>query len=156
VSGDFGRHGPRTPRDEAAEVAAEVAGLPGTRGEHRPVTLVRRLQRLMWDRVGALRDATELSAAVADLEDLADQARSLRCGLERRQNMDVLDALELRLMLLTAGIVARSALCRQETRGAHVRADYPERDDARWLANVVARRRNGGLALAVEPLGEAR
>ncbi len=143
---------PPLPRDEAAEATAQVTGLPGARGEHRPVALVRQLQRVMWDKVGAVRDETELSAAVADLRSLADQARSLRLGPERRQSLEMLDALELRLMLLTADIVTRSALCRQETRGAHVRADYPDRDDARWLANIVARRQNGGLSLAVEPL----
>ncbi|MBI1958276.1 MAG: FAD-binding protein [Candidatus Rokubacteria bacterium] len=157
AAADFARGAdrPPLPRDEAAEAAAQAAGLPGTRGEHRPVALVRRLQRLMWDKVGAVRDGTELSAAAAELRDLTDQARSLRLGPERRQNLDVLDAVELRLMLLTADIVARSALCRQETRGAHIRADYPDRDDARWLANIVARRQNGGLSLAVEPLAGA-
>ena len=147
---------PPLPRDEAADSAAQLTGLPGVRGEHRPIALVRQLQRLMWDRVGAVRHETQLLAGVAELCELADQARSLRIGPERRQNLEVLDALELRLMLLTADIVTRSALCRQETRGAHVRADYPDRDDARWQANIVARRDNGGLSLAVEPVGGAR
>ncbi len=147
---------PPLPRDEAAEAAAQVEAFPGSRGEHRPVSLVRQLQRLMWEKVGAVRDETELSAAVAELGSLADRARSLRLGPGRRHNPEVLDAVELRLMLLTADIVARSARCRQETRGAHVRADYPDRDDARWLANIVARRQDGGVSLAVEPLAGAR
>lgn len=158
AAAEFARGGDRPPfpGDEAADVAAHLDGLPGARGEHRPVTLVRQLQRLMWDKLGPVRDETELSAAVAELHGLADRAGSLRVGPERRQNLEVLDALELRLMLLTADVVARSALCRQETRGAHIRADYPERDDARWRANIVARRRDGSASLAVEPVGGTR
>ena len=157
AAAEFARGGDRPPfpRDEAADSAAHLAGLPGARGQHRPIALVRQLQRLMWDKVGAVRDETQLSAAVAGLGELSDQARSLRLGPERRQSLEVLDAVELRLMLLTADVVARSALCRQETRGAHVRADHPERDDARWQANIVARRHDGGLSLAVEPVGGA-
>lgn len=154
----FARGGekPPFPGDEAADVAASLAALPGSRGEHRPITLVRELQRTMWENVGPVRDEAHLSAAVADLQALAGRARSLRVAPDRRQNLEVLDAVELRLMLLTADVVARSARHRQETRGAHVRADYPERDDARWRANIVARRRNGGATLSAEPVGGAR
>jgi succinate dehydrogenase/fumarate reductase flavoprotein subunit len=157
AAADFARGSERPPGpgDGAAEAVAQLAALPGARGEHRPIALVRRLQRVMWDRVGALRDEAGLSAAVAEIAALADEARSLGVGPERRQNLDVLDAVELRHMLLTADIVARSALCRRETRGAHVRADHPERDDWRWLANIVARREDDGPSLAVQPLGTA-
>lgn len=149
-----GADGPALPQEEAAATVAQVAGLLGAGGEHRPVALVRRLQGVMWDKIGVVRDEEQMSAAVAELGQLADQARSLRIGKERQQNLELLDALELRLMLLTAEMVARSALCRRETRGAHVRADYPDHDDAQWLANVVVRRQDSSLSLAVEPLAQ--
>jgi succinate dehydrogenase/fumarate reductase flavoprotein subunit len=143
------------PRDEASDLAAEIDGLRGAHGDHRPVTLVRQLQRLMWDKVGVVRDDAHLSLAEAELGELSDQARSLSIGRQRRQNLELQEALELRLMLLTADIVTRSARCRQETRGAHIRADYPERDDTRWLANVVVRRGDGGPSVVVEPIPAA-
>jgi succinate dehydrogenase/fumarate reductase flavoprotein subunit len=154
AAADFARGADRAtfPRDRAGDTAARVAGLPGARGEHRPITLVRQIQRLMWDKVGAVRDGTNLLAAIAELRDVADHADDLRTSGERRHNLEMQDALELGLMLRTADVVVRSALARQETRGAHIRADYPDRDDARWQANLVARRDNGRVSLAVEPL----
>jgi succinate dehydrogenase/fumarate reductase flavoprotein subunit len=150
----FARSGdrPPLPAEEAADIAARMEALLGASGDHRPVTLARRLQRLMWDRVGVVREEMSMAAAVAELGRLADEACSLRVGPQRRQNLELQEALELPLMLRTAEIVARSALCRRETRGAHIRADHPERNDGEWLANVVVRRGHGGPSLAVEPI----
>jgi succinate dehydrogenase/fumarate reductase flavoprotein subunit len=43
---------------------------------------------------------------------------------------------------------------RTESRGSHFRADYPNRDDARWLANIFASRHEGKLGLAKKWVGE--
>jgi succinate dehydrogenase/fumarate reductase flavoprotein subunit len=56
-------------------------------------------------------------------------------------------------MLLAAEMVVSSALRRRESRGAHVRLDYPERDDAQWQANIVVWRQEKGMALATESVG---
>jgi L-aspartate oxidase len=86
---------------------------------------------LMWRSVGLLRSANELDAAVARLEAwLAACAAAAGAG-----SGDV----ELRrtTTLVTVGwLIARAALRRQESRGAHFRTDFPARDDLHWRKHV--------------------
>jgi succinate dehydrogenase/fumarate reductase flavoprotein subunit len=144
---------PAMPQDAAAAAVAEVEALLGTSGEHRPIALARRLQRLMWEKVGVVRGEEQLAAALSSLDEPRYQTGSLRVSQHRRYNAELLDALELRSMLLTAEMVVSSALRRRESRGAHVRLDYPERDDAQRQANIVVRRQEKGMALATESVG---
>jgi fumarate reductase (CoM/CoB) subunit A len=51
--------------------------------------------------------------------------------------------LETENLLLTAEMMARAALAREESRGSHFREDFPRQDDARWLVNVLWRSRGG-------------
>jgi succinate dehydrogenase/fumarate reductase flavoprotein subunit len=117
--------------------------------------LARTLQELMWDKVGVVRSKEPLVNACAGLDELRAKAGDLRVGKTRRSNPELLDALELRSMLVTAEMVANSALRRHESRGAHVRLDYPDRDDEHWQANIVIRRQEDSMVLAVEPIGRA-
>jgi len=144
---------PAMPQEAAAATVAEVEALLGTSGEHRPIALARRLQRLMWEKVGVVRGEVQLAAALSSLDELRYQTGSLRVSQHRRYNAELLDALELRSMLLAAEMVVSSALRRRESRGAHVRLDYPERDDAQWQANIVVWRQEKGMALATESVG---
>ena len=80
-----------------------------------------------------------MSAAVEEIKELRE-----RYGLVRVQdtssqfNTDLLEMIELGNMLDLALITAESALKRQESRGAHSREDYPERDDDNWLKHTLA------------------
>jgi succinate dehydrogenase / fumarate reductase, flavoprotein subunit len=68
-------------------------------------------------------------------------------------NTDLLDALELDNLIGQAEITLHSALYRTESRGAHARADYPERDDRNWLVHTLAwRDRNGQVRLRSRPV----
>jgi len=58
----------------------------------------------------------------------------------RTFNTELTAALELDFMLDVASAVAHSALAREESRGAHARRDFPERDDARFLKHTIAHR----------------
>jgi succinate dehydrogenase/fumarate reductase flavoprotein subunit len=54
----------------------------------------------------------------------------------QRYNTEILDAIELKNMLTCARMIATSARIRKESRGAHLRLDYPDKDDRDWLKNI--------------------
>jgi succinate dehydrogenase/fumarate reductase flavoprotein subunit len=56
----------------------------------------------------------------------------------RTFNTELTAALELDFMLEVSETIAYSALAREESRGAHSRRDFPERDDAKWLKHTLA------------------
>ncbi|ESQ16247.1 MAG TPA: succinate dehydrogenase flavoprotein subunit [Chromatiaceae bacterium] len=97
------------------------------------------LGRVMADKAGIYRDGKGLAEAVNDIEEL--QHRYKRLAVKDRNtvfNTDMLAALELRNMLALAELIALGALQRTESRGAHSREDYPERDDQNWLKHTMA------------------
>jgi len=82
----------------------------------------KRVRRLMWERVGILRTRQSLTRALRELEQIAG-ARTLRTAS--------------RNFVTVALLIARSALWREESRGAHFRWDFPERDDAHWRMHSI-------------------
>lgn len=88
------------------------------------------LLRQLADRsLGIVRRGNDLSDALAELEQQASQLRPLQLGV------DAFERLVAANVLLTLRAVARAALWREESRGAHYREDYPARDDRRFLCH---------------------
>lgn len=81
---------------------------------------------LMWRSVGLFRDRDGLERAVATLD-----------GSARRLPPSTPDEYRHLNLVTVARLIARAALRREESRGGHFRADFPERDDARWQVHVV-------------------
>jgi succinate dehydrogenase/fumarate reductase flavoprotein subunit len=125
---------------EIAVEKAKIMGLLGKSGKHRPIQLKRKLQNTMWQLVGPVRREEGLQRALENIKQIKREIQNLSVSHSRIRNPEWLDALELPLMLIAAEAVTLSALYRQESRGAHVRLDYPERDDAHWLKNILVKK----------------
>lgn len=86
-----------------------------------------RIKGLMWQNAGLLRDGERLQQAAADLAMMAPQLPS---GLDR-------SAIELHSLHDVASAIVKAAIARTESRGAHFRTDFPDRDDTRFLKHSV-------------------
>jgi succinate dehydrogenase / fumarate reductase flavoprotein subunit len=69
-----------------------------------------------------------------------------------RFNTDLLDALELEALLGLAEAITVSALNRRESRGAHFRDDYPERNDEEWLKHTLIEKTDGEVRVFYKPV----
>jgi succinate dehydrogenase/fumarate reductase flavoprotein subunit len=125
---------------------AATAPLAAASGES-AAPLRQALETLMWEKVGVVRNGSDLAAAIKALAELAERARRVTAPGGPRLNLALADALDLRNMLLVAEMTARSALVREESRGSHARTDFPEPDDERWLRNVVLQRSGDDMRL---------
>lgn len=135
---------------EAEAQAGRVEALFGRKGGNRPFTLIRRLQKVMWDKVGVVRTGEGLRQALQEFDRIRDCAQDLQVRSGRTFNTEVAEALELEMMLSTGRVMASSALERQESRGGHVRLDFPDRDDGRWLKNIFVRKEGDKLRIRAE------
>jgi fumarate reductase flavoprotein subunit len=101
--------------------------------------LMRRMQEIMTDKVGIFRRGDLLQQAVDELQALLLRSRKIGVATKRRgANPELVTAYRLQKMLKLALCVAYGALQRTESRGAHYREDYPQRDDAHWLKRTLA------------------
>jgi succinate dehydrogenase/fumarate reductase flavoprotein subunit len=122
-----------------------------------PAALVTSLQEIMSRDVGPFRTAAGLERALAEIARLRDAMGPRPPGPARAFDAARLDWFDLRNMLLVAETVARAALARTESRGAHQREDFPAQADA-WARHQTVHLADGALALGrtpVERLAEA-
>jgi len=141
------------PDSPEAEARDEVEHLLHNAGSERPADLRAELQQTMMDNVGVFRIEDQIKAAIAKIHELQDRYRHV--GIQDKGkafNTDLLEALELGYLLDLAEATAESALARRESRGAHSREDYPERDDQNWLKHTLAYRTGTGVDLRYKPV----
>jgi succinate dehydrogenase flavoprotein subunit len=142
--------------DAGAEVAARDAIaelLTRTQGE-RAAVLRAELQEAMFARCSVYRNGKVLGTAWDEVHSLRERARSLVVQDKgSRYNTDLGEALELGFLLDCAEATVASAQARTESRGAHAREDYPDRDDVDWLKHTFAFRWSEGAhpRLAYKP-----
>ncbi len=107
------------------------------------------LGRLLSVNLGIFRTKESMLKAQAELRQLKAQAE--RVYIEDRGkvfNSDLIQALELGSLAEIAETIVAGAIAREESRGAHYRADFPKRDDANWLKHTLAHRTPDGPRLS--------
>jgi succinate dehydrogenase/fumarate reductase flavoprotein subunit len=114
--------------EKAEAKVKEFAKLIGAKGNWRPIKLQRELQETMWKKVGVIRFQKQLKESIQEIDDIGKKSCDVNIPSLIRYNRDVVDAIELGFMQATAKAIALSALLRKETRGAHIRLDYPNKE----------------------------
>ncbi|QAU13196.1 FAD-binding protein [Halorubrum sp. BOL3-1] len=121
-------------------------------GDHDVDAVLADLRELMWDHAGILRDESSLREGLARLADVRERAGDLRVGPVTSESFEF--AVDLGFMTVATEAVLRGALEREESRGAHHRTDFPDRD-VDWRRNVYFEAADvGGMALRTEPVDE--
>ena len=107
-----------------------------------PSSVKRRIQELTTREVGLVRNAKGLQQVSDTLAELGEQVlpRLAVTGRSRVLNREWMETIELENMTAVVGCMAAAALQRTETRGAHYRQEFPERNDEEWSANLYVRK----------------
>ncbi len=140
----------------ADEVARALLAPLGADGGEALYPLQARLRRLMWDRVGLIRNGAGLREAAGEIEEIAGRLRQVAVPGGPAYNLAWQDWLNLTSQVAAARLIARSALERTESRGSHYREDFPAKDPA-WCSNVFVQAKDGrdgegGIAVWTEPV----
>ncbi len=110
-------------------------GQSGPHGGH----IMEEMQTTMMANVGIYRNEKDMQAAVGQIQNLLDRYQQVRVQDSGSAfNTDLLELIELRNLLDLSLLTAAAALNRQESRGAHSREDFPDRDDDNWLKHSLA------------------
>ncbi|MGI2172046.1 fumarate reductase flavoprotein subunit [Shewanella sp. MF05960] len=121
------------------QIEAEIHQLIDGNGTEKAITLKQQMQKIMMDYVGIFRNGTQLEQAVKELSELLLRSRNIGLTCKKRHaNPELVDALRVKRMLKVALTVASGANARTESRGAHSREDFPERNDKDWLNRTLS------------------
>ncbi len=146
---------PSSPLDEASarEHFEALDATASSTGGSEPEKLIDELRALLWDHAGIVRTGEGLREGIEGLRNFQERAGELAIP-STPPGRQLEHVLNLRAMLTAAEAVLRSALAREESRGAHHREDFPE-EAAGWQKNILcAREDGGGMHLWTEPVGE--
>ncbi len=121
-----------------SEAKEQMERLRNSTGGEKVTALREELSSCMMEWCGIFRNGPDLERMLAKIGELRERyGRVTLDDRGRRFNQDLLEAWELGCLLDVAEATVRSALNRTESRGAHMREDFPKRDDAHWLKHTL-------------------
>ncbi len=138
---------------EASRQREANDSLLNQQGFENPITIWKELGAWMTEHVTVVRVNANLQKTLAKLDELDD--RFSRVNLADRtqwSNQTLQFTRELGNMLILARVITLGALARNETRGAHFKPEFPERDDKNWLKTTKASYNGGKIKLEYEPV----
>ena len=112
-----------------------------------------KMQKTVQKRFGVYRESEALSLGNQELRDMYKDLKHVKI-VDKSDifNTDLIEALELHNLMEVAGSVGVSAEQRTESRGAHAREDYPDRDDENWMKHTLAWKNNDQFNITHRPV----
>jgi succinate dehydrogenase / fumarate reductase flavoprotein subunit len=127
------------PDDPAAGVRALIENARNSNGTERIAVIRRELQESMDRNAQVFRTEESLTEVTEVIHNLRERYKNILVQDKgKRFNTDLLEAIELGFLLDLAEVVVYSALNRKESRGAHMREDFPTRDDVDHMKHTMA------------------
>ena len=127
--------------------------LIGQNGSENPITIWRELGEVMTEHVTVTRINKNLETADGKIRVLQERYKKINLSDRTKWSNQTLNfARELENMIVLARVITLGALARNESRGAHYKPDFPDRDDANWLKTTRAKWVNNDIHLTYEPV----
>ncbi|MBI3322269.1 MAG: succinate dehydrogenase flavoprotein subunit [Candidatus Omnitrophica bacterium] len=157
--GEFVKHQAFTPlpADPDGFARRRVERLRASSGAERVIQIREEMQTEMMDKASVFRVEPELKRCLDTIKGLKERSKNI--GLNDRGhkfNMELLEAFELECLLELSQATVAGALARRESRGAHYREDYRNRDDVNFLKHTLAYQRGGEVELKYKPVSITR
>jgi succinate dehydrogenase / fumarate reductase flavoprotein subunit len=152
---EYVKKGPRppVPRDAGNTFSREIKRLLESTGEEQSSRIRAQLQGVMTEKCSVFRDRQGLEQALTEILQLKRRYKHISLeNKEKAVNYELEETFELGNMIKTAEVIVGSALQREESRGAHFRRDFPERNDASWLRHTLVSQTPKGLQFTYKPV----
>lgn len=143
--------------DPEGETRAQLDTIRAATGDEKTGRIHIEMQSTMMDKVSVFREEPGIKGAIEVVNDLKERFPHVQLADQGKQfNTELLEAWELGCMLDLAEVTAVTALNRTESRGAHSREDYPDRDDANWLKHSLAYQTDDSVEIKYRPVSITR
>ncbi len=131
----------------------QIQSLIDQSGEYRINQVRQAYQDCMTDHCGVFRTESVMTEGLAKLREIGSRYAQVRLDDRGKAwNTELIEALELRSLLVVGEMILASALNRKESRGSHCREDYSQRDDANFLKHTLAYYSAAGVETTYMPV----
>jgi succinate dehydrogenase/fumarate reductase flavoprotein subunit len=123
-----------------------------------PIKFRNKVQKLMMQNAGIVREQTRLQNGLEQILKLKNEFYSNKDNTNLKEynigdnnnSENIVLTWQVKSSIIACEAIIRSALMREESRGAHYRSDFPKLDDERWKINIYCRREGNGVSAAAE------
>ena len=122
-----------------------------------PLRILRQVQQVMQENAGIIREGIKLRKAIKKILELENTFYSKHRILKSYSDYEsVVNTWKVKSALVVCEAVLRSASMRQESRGAHCRSDFPDRDDRSWKVNIYCTKSGREMVMFKLPVSKIR
>jgi succinate dehydrogenase / fumarate reductase, flavoprotein subunit len=144
---------PLLPGAPEAPVLSRISEIKNRPEGEKAWSIRKDMQEVMTEHCSVFRNQESLDKALEKIRSLQDRYRGIAIDHKGAAfNTDLMESMELESLLHLAETILLSAAARTESRGAHFREDYPERDDTGWLRHTLVQRTAEGPRLFYKPV----